>query len=195
VHSGHSQSVEESLLEYLEVNANPSVQRVFDDLRVKFPSLTKPQLVQLLSELAEQGKIDLDDMKPANVSLGEYLRLWNRNLWFYASLIISLFTLFLVYVAPSQMPFLALRWVFGSLFVLLIPGYVALEALYPRKGVLTSFQRFTLGFGLSLALVPLVVLILNYTPYGIRLTPIIISLTILTLGLTGIALARHYLSL
>jgi uncharacterized membrane protein len=182
-------------LEYLTENENPSVQRVFDDLRVKFPSVTKPQLVDLLSELAEQGKIDLDDMKSANVSLGEYLRLWDRNLWFYGSLIISLFTLFLVYVAPSQMPFLALRWVFGSFFVLLIPGYVALEALYPKKGVINSFQRFALGFGLSLALVPLVVLILNYTPWGIRLTPIIISLTILTLGLTGIALARHCLSL
>jgi uncharacterized membrane protein len=84
---------------------------------------------------------------------------------------------------------------FGSLFVLIIPGYVALEALYPRKGVLSSFQRFTLGFGLSIVLVPLVLLPLNFTPWGIRLTPVIISLTILTLGLSGVALARHYLSL
>ncbi|MGA8905950.1 MAG: DUF1616 domain-containing protein [Candidatus Bathyarchaeia archaeon] len=189
-----SPSIEELVLEYVAENKTPSVQQIFDVLRSKRPSVTKTQLTALLRSLHEQGKIELEDVSLPSMSFGAYLLLWDRNRWFYASLIISIFTLFLVYVVPSEMPFLALRWVCGSLFVLLIPGYVTLEALYPRKGVLNSFQRFTLGFGLSLALVPLVALILNYTPWGIRLTPIIISLTILTLGLSGIALARHYLS-
>ena len=41
-------------------------------------------------------------------------------------------------------------------------------------------------------MVPLVGLLLNYTPWGIRLTPIVISLTVLTVGLAVIALARQY---
>jgi uncharacterized membrane protein len=35
-------------------------------------------------------------------------------------------------------------------------------------------------------------LLLNYTPWGIRLNPIVVSLTILTVGLAMVALAREY---
>jgi uncharacterized membrane protein len=41
-------------------------------------------------------------------------------------------------------------------------------------------------------LVPLVGLLLNYTPWGIRLNPIVVSLTLLTVGLAMVALARKY---
>jgi hypothetical protein len=53
-------------------------------------------------------------------------------------------------------------------------------------------QRFALSVGLSLALVPLVGLLLNYTPRGIRLNPIVVSLTILTVGLAMVAVAGDY---
>jgi uncharacterized membrane protein len=45
---------------------------------------------------------------------------------------------------------------------------------------------------MSLALVPLIGLLLNYTPWGIRLTPIAISLLSLTLILTITGLIREY---
>jgi uncharacterized membrane protein len=44
--------------------------------------------------------------------------------------------------------------------------------------------------GLSLALVPLVGLVLNYTPWGIRLEPSVISLSILTLALSLVSARR-----
>ncbi|MEM1745096.1 MAG: DUF1616 domain-containing protein, partial [Candidatus Nezhaarchaeales archaeon] len=53
-------------------------------------------------------------------------------------------------------------------------------------------ERLALSIGLSLALVPLVGLILNYTPWGIRLDPIMVSLSLLTLGLLFIASVRKY---
>jgi uncharacterized membrane protein len=97
-----------------------------------------------------------------------------------------------IYAVPPDFPFVALRWVLGSVFVLFIPGYVAVEALFPKGRELDSIERFALSVGLSLALVPLVGLLLNYTPWGIRLTPIVISLVILTVGLAVIAFARRY---
>jgi len=45
---------------------------------------------------------------------------------------------------------------------------------------------------MSLALVPLVGLLLNYTPWGIRLMPITISLLTLTIILTVTGLIREY---
>jgi uncharacterized membrane protein len=47
---------------------------------------------------------------------------------------------------------------------------------------------------MSLALVPIVGLLLNYTPWGIRLTPIVLSLLALTLIFATVAIIKEYLA-
>jgi len=86
----------------------------------------------------------------------------------------------------------ALRIVFGSIFVLFIPGYSLVEALYPREEDISPLERLALSIGLSLALVPLIGLILNYTPWGIRLNPILISLSLTSLTLLIISSYRKF---
>jgi uncharacterized membrane protein len=68
--------------------------------------------------------------------------------------------------------------VLGLPFVLFFPGYVLIAALYPRRSDLDGVERVALSLGLSLAVVPLIGLVLNYTPWGIRLTPILVSLAL-----------------
>jgi hypothetical protein len=185
-------SLDEQALRYFEKNATASVQELHDALIVRNPSLTKDEVADLVHRLAEQDKVSLEDVPPVTKSLAGYLRLWERSLWFYVSLAVSLATVLVIYVMPSAFPFVVLRWIIGSVFVLFIPGYVTVEALFPKGRELDSIERFALSVGLSLALVPLVGLLLNYTPWGIRLTPIVISLIIFTVGLAAIALARQY---
>lgn len=84
-----------------------------------------------------------------------------------------------------------LRIALGLTVVLFLPGYCLLAALYPRKGDLAGIERLALSLGLSLALVPLVGLVLNYTPWGIRLTPIAVGLSALILVLSGVAAYRR----
>jgi hypothetical protein len=187
-----SASLDEQALRYLERNGAADVQALYDALLARDASLTKVEMADSVGRLAEQDKVTLEDVPPVTKSLSEYLRLWERNVWFYVSLVVSFATLFIIYALPSEFPFVALRWLLGSVFVLFIPGYVTVEALFPKGRELDSIERFALSVGLSLALVPLVGLLLNYTPWGIRLTPIVISLTILTVGLAVIALARQY---
>jgi uncharacterized membrane protein len=76
--------------------------------------------------------------------------------------------------APSYLARIAL----GLPFVLFFPGYVLIAALYPRRSDLDGVERVALSLGLSLAVVPLIGLVLNYTPWGIRLTPIFVSLAL-----------------
>lgn len=76
-----------------------------------------------------------------------------------------------------------LRVVFALPVVLFIPGYVLIAALFPGSTEIDSIERIALSFGLSIAVVPLIGLALNYTPFGIRLDPIVLSLTIFTLGM------------
>ena len=61
-----------------------------------------------------------------------------------------------------------------------------------HKRKLDNIERIALSIGMSLALVPLVGLLLNYTPWGIRLTPITISLLALTLTLSTAAIIREH---
>jgi uncharacterized membrane protein len=85
-----------------------------------------------------------------------------------------------------------LRYFLGTLYVLYLPGYVLVEALYPDERDLKPLERLALSIGLSLAVVPLIGLILNYTPWGIRLDPVVASLAIYTLVVSIVALVRKY---
>lgn len=83
------------------------------------------------------------------------------------------------------------RIIFGLCLVLFFPGYTLLSALFPRKGDLGGIERVALSFGLSIAVVSLIGLILNYTPWGIRVYPILISITLFILACSAIAWRRQ----
>ncbi|MEM3070950.1 MAG: DUF1616 domain-containing protein, partial [Candidatus Bathyarchaeia archaeon] len=99
-----------------------------------------------------------------------------------------------IYTSPTIPQIAPIRIILGSIFVLYLPGASLIELLYPKKEDLTQLERLALSIGLSLALVPLVGLILNYTPWGIRLDPIVASLTILTTILSLGEVARKHAS-
>jgi uncharacterized membrane protein len=66
-----------------------------------------------------------------------------------------------------------------------------MRALFPEKE-LDSIERFALSLGVSLALVSIVGLLLNYTPFGIQLAPITLSLLALTIILATTAIIRAH---
>jgi uncharacterized membrane protein len=74
-----------------------------------------------------------------------------------------------------------LRVVFALPVMLVIPGYCLITAIFPRNDDIDLIARIVLSIGLSIAIVPLIGLGLNFTPWGIRLDSIVISLTFFTL--------------
>lgn len=60
---------------------------------------------------------------------------------------------------------------------LFLPGYALIAALFPAKNDLGGIERVALSFGLSIAIMSLIGFGLNYTLGGIRLIPILISLS------------------
>jgi uncharacterized membrane protein len=83
------------------------------------------------------------------------------------------------------------RNILGLPLVLFLPGYTLIAALFPAKSDLDGIERTALSFGLSIAVVPLIGLGLNYTPWGIRLLPILISLSVFTFIMCGLAYLRR----
>lgn len=83
------------------------------------------------------------------------------------------------------------RIVFGLLFTLFFPGYALLSAIFPKRDKLGGIERIALSFGLSIAIVPLIGFILNFTPWGIELYPIVISVTIFILAASVVGWYRQ----
>ncbi len=83
------------------------------------------------------------------------------------------------------------RAVFGILFVLLLPGYVLVSALFPGRTSLTGLERLALTLGLSLAVVALGGLGLNYTPWGINVYPVTIFLSSFVVAIAAVAWYRR----
>jgi len=83
------------------------------------------------------------------------------------------------------------RIILGLPLVLFLPGYTLIATLFPRKDDLDGIERVALSFGLSIAISPLLGLALNYTPFGIRLTPILTVLSVFTISLAIGAYVRR----
>ncbi|KAF5432751.1 putative membrane protein [Candidatus Methanophagaceae archaeon] len=83
------------------------------------------------------------------------------------------------------------RILFGLPLVLFLPCYSLIALLFPRKGDLDAIERIALNFGLRIAVVPLLGLALNYTPFWIRLSPILIVLSVFTVSLAICAHIRR----
>jgi len=84
------------------------------------------------------------------------------------------------------------RIILGLLFILFIPGYTLTIALFTKKGSLDVIERTALSFGLSIAVISLLALALNYTSWGIRLDPIVIGIAIIVLIALCISLYKHF---
>ena len=87
-------------------------------------------------------------------------------------------------------PSFVIRIILGLPFLLFFPGYSLILALFPKKDQIGGIERVALSFGLSIATVPLIGLILNYTPLGITLESTLYSITGFIFVTSFIALLR-----
>ena len=172
---------------------NPkTVKDLFGIVRKRQPTLSEDEFIQSINDLKESGMLELESPVPKVDSYAAYLKIQDENAWFYLVVLATLATFPAIYVLPSKYPTVILRWIVGSVFVLFLPGYATIQALFPEGKELDNIERFALTVGLSLAITPLIGLLLNYTPWGIRLDPIVISLSIFTLGLAISGTFRRY---
>ena len=92
-----------------------------------------------------------------------------------------------IFFLPSNI----LRIILGFPFVLFFPGYALMAALYVRKAGMGGIERIALTLGLSIAVVALIGLILNYTPWGIRLESMLSSTAFFIFIMSVIAWLRR----
>jgi uncharacterized membrane protein len=81
----------------------------------------------------------------------------------------------------------------GLLMVLFVPGYSLIAALFPGRSDLGRMERGALSLGLSIAVSSLIGLALNYTPWGIRIDPLVVCLSVFTIVCVYIANMRRHI--
>lgn len=176
------------VLETSKSLGQPTVSELVDNLvtnkGLKFKDATKAVYVEW-----KKGTLDLSEAKPSS-SLASYI--FNlENMWFWGTTALVALTLLVVFTVDSTL-LLYVRYVLGGIFILFLPGFMLISVLYPRGNEIDELERLALSIGLSLAIVPLVGLVLNYTPWGITLAPIMISLAFFAEALAFGALVRKY---
>ena len=162
--------------------------------------LPEREIAELLVELENENKIHFTKKEPPTPATVKEYVFSSNAVWYWTTIALAAVTTVAVFTIPENaIPLVYLSSSLGIIFVLFLPGFTFIKALFPAKvPVKTSsenmdtIERITLSFGMSLVLVPIVGLILNYTPWGIRLTPITLSLLALTVVFATVAILREY---
>lgn len=76
--------------------------------------------------------------------------------------------------------------------LLFFPGYTVICALFPGKDDLGRMERLALSFVFSVVMVSLIGFLLNFSPWGVRLLPCLISISIFTIAMSLLAIYRRY---
>jgi len=153
---------------------------------------TEKEILERILDLQKKGKIVLKQKTtPIPSGRKEYL-LSTEAYWYWAIIALATAVIIAVFtISENSFPLVYARHLLGLIFVLWLPGYCFIKALFPTKEI-DSIERFALSIVTSLVLVPLTGMILNFTPWGITLTSVTTSLLALTLALATAAIMREH---
>lgn len=160
------------ILETIEKEQPKNVEVLADVVCNKSTAFSKAAIIKMVQKLEEKGKINL---------IEETFPKKGQRLWITISL--TVITNILVFSISEQSVLLPLRWVTGYLFCFFVPGYGAINLLFPKKE-LNVVEKLILSIAMSLAIIPLVGLFVNLVIGSLALPFIMISLSALVLALT-----------
>lgn len=176
------------VLETAQLLNQPTLSELVDQLvkqkGFKFKEATKAVYIEW-----KKGTLEFTDSNPPSSMQGYFFSL--ESSWFWAVTALVAVTVFTVFAVNSSV-LLYVRYILGGFFVLFLPGFMLISVLYPRSGELDGLEKLALSIGLSLAIVPLIGLLLNYTPWGIRLEPIMFSMVTLAEALAVAIIVRRF---
>ncbi len=187
-------SLRKKIIDSIQMDRNLKLEDLLDDVSLE-GGYKQEAIVHELMLMQDEGIVDLYESKKSKTFL-QYM-ISPNSVWFLGSIATIAVTLALVFVPLYFLSFFSepvvyLRYFFGSVLVLFLPGYSLMEALFVKKSSFDDLTRYALSFVMSLALVTLISLVLGVSPIGIETLPITVSVALFTIVLLFIALKRRY---
>lgn len=158
----------QSILEIIERAHPKNVEELVEIIWKNSSEISKSTVLKYIKKLEEEGKITLTEEAVPK-----------KSLWFWIIVSLTVIANILVFQVSEQSVLMPMRWVVGYLYCFFIPGYCAIRALFPKKE-LDAIETALLSIALSLAIIPLVGLIVNFVMGSIALPLIMFSLSLLT---------------
>jgi uncharacterized membrane protein len=153
---------------------------------------SQQEIITRILKLQKQGKLNFQKNKiVTSKTLWAYLTSSNSH-WYWVTIILTITATITVILMPENIyPLLYLRYALGSLLVLLFPGYTIIKLLFSTKE-LETITRIGLSVAISIPLVPIIGLLLNYTPLGISTTIVSLVILIVITIIATAAIIREY---
>lgn len=171
-------------------NKNPKTVRQLVELVRQQHQLPQEDILDHILNLQNQGKLTFKEgTVPPPSSPRNYL-LSSDSYWYWITITLAVITTTTALTIPENaIPIVYARYLLGFIFVLFLPGYSFIKALFPEKEM-DNIERAALSIGMSIAVVPIIVLALNFTPWGITATPVTLSILALTTIFATAAIVR-----
>jgi uncharacterized membrane protein len=100
----------------------------------------KEEIIKALNKLEEDEKITIETYLPKETSFVEYLKDLSYTLWFYLTILVIILTNLFVFVIPNVYPYNIFRWIFSAIFIVYLPGFTIIEALFPSRSELEALK-------------------------------------------------------
>jgi len=177
-----------NILEFFEANRDLEVGKAITDLSNRL-SIERHEIIKRIYLLKDKGLIEVYDVQPPTNLHSFLISLYSLWFWTVAALVVP--TIFLAYLALAP-PLIYARYLFGLLFMLYLPGASLIELFYPDNKKISQLEKVALSVGISLTLDPLLALVLNFSPWGIRFESILAFMTLMTICLAMGATVNKY---
>jgi uncharacterized membrane protein len=113
--------------------------------------------------------------------------------WFGIIVLFTVLTILIAYFVSSDSPLIIFRYLFGFLFVAIMPGYCLVSVLFPNGNKLDFVEEAVLSVALSFGIAGIAGLFLGLSGF-FAFSPIIVSLSgiVLVLALFAFIRKRSY---
>jgi hypothetical protein len=184
-------SVDQFIMRTVKKKQPDTVQELVELVRSKL-DISEQEIMNHILNLQDKGKLDFRDQTASPLLTFKGYIISTNATWYWTIIALAFATITVVFTVPvNAFPMVYTRYVLGFIFVLFLPGFCLIKVLYPTKE-LDNMERIVLSIGTSLAIVPIIGLLLYYTPWGINTTPVTLSLLALTMTLATAAVIREY---
>ncbi len=158
------------------------------------------EVLNLINQLEDEGKIQFNFKREKTSVSNERYFFNSESAWYWTIMAVAIATAITAFTIPQDLyPFVYIRNVLGVIFVLFLPGFAFVKALFPAKvpigtssESLDAIERVVLSVGVSMALASIIALILYYTPIGAGAVQYTLSLLIFTIIFATIGLIREH---
>lgn len=191
----------QTIIQIVKENKPQTVKQLTSFVKERLP-IPEQEILESIMKLQSEGKIRLSKQQPlASPKLVTYLKT-EHACWYWVTIAMVIATSIVVFIIPEGCyPWIYIRNGLGTIFVLWLPGYAFIKALFPvelpiktSEKSLDTIERIALSLGMSLALVPIVGLLLYYTPWGLQLPTTVLSLLALTIVFATAGITREHQS-